>query len=332
MEKVIIFSHESDIDGLGCIILGKLAFPNLDYELLPNVGKLEEVFRQYITSGKLKEYDAIFITDLALYNPALSMTAEDPSLSSKVKVFDHHQFAIDDGCSIYDFTTIYERDDEGRKTCGTEMFYLYLCQNNFIKPSPQLSTLVEYTRLEDTWEWKSKGEEGIKAHDLAILLNATNKDEYISRIFTKLKNPSADFVFNQEELDIIANKKQEYANTLNTIISDAEYFVDENGFNYGIVFADYEYRNELPEFIRECGNPNNIQYFIVVALNKGENGQKSYRAIVDGFDVNAVAVIHGGGGHPSAASVNITSEQRAKALVLTKKEGLKYLADSHFEN
>ena len=41
-------------------------------------------------------------------------------------------------------------------------------------------------------------------------------------------------------------------------------------------------------------------------------------------------MLHGGGGHPAAASVNITEDQKQKALALTKKESLKYLADSKF--
>ena len=43
MSKVIIFSHESDIDGLGCIVLGKLAFNEMDYALMPNIEKLEVI-------------------------------------------------------------------------------------------------------------------------------------------------------------------------------------------------------------------------------------------------------------------------------------------------
>ena len=50
MDKVIIFSHESDIDGLGCVILAKLAFNNLDYVLSPNTDSLETKFREYINS------------------------------------------------------------------------------------------------------------------------------------------------------------------------------------------------------------------------------------------------------------------------------------------
>lgn len=65
-------------------------------------------------------------------------------------------------------------------------------------------------------------------------------------------------------------------------------------------------------------------------MNNGEFGQKSYRSIDEGFDVNEIAMLHGGGGHLEAASVNITEEQKSKALVLSKKEGLKYLADSNY--
>ena len=93
MNKVIIFSHESDIDGLGCVILAKLAFSNIDYILSPNTDSLEIKFREYIDSNKLVRYDKIFVTDLSLYEPSLTMVAES-SLKDKVSVFDHHKAAI----------------------------------------------------------------------------------------------------------------------------------------------------------------------------------------------------------------------------------------------
>ena len=53
-------------------------------------------------------------------------------------------------------------------------------------------------------------------------------------------------------------------------------------------------------------------------MNKGENGQKSYRQIEDNFDVNDIAMNHGGGGHPGAASVNITEFQKEEDTYLVK--------------
>ena len=65
-------------------------------------------------------------------------------------------------------------------------------------------------------------------------------------------------------------------------------------------------------------------------MNKGEFGQKSYRSIDETFDVNEVAMNHGGGGHPAAASVSITQEQKEKSLTLTKRNSLKFLAESNY--
>lgn len=328
MNKVIIFSHESDIDGLGCVVLGKIAFGNIDYVLVPNIQKLELVFRDYLSSKKLDSYDKIFITDLALYNPALKIVAESP-IKEKVLVLDHHKSAIEDSVNIYPFTIITEEDSQGKK-CATQMLFEHLIQNKLLKPTDSLKIFVELTRLEDTWDWKKDNNLGIKAHDLAILFNAIGVEKYISIVTSKLLDNTQDFNYNQDELNLINTKKKEYEELLKSIMSEAEYFNDENSNKFGIVFANYEYRNELSEYIRNNGNPKHIKYFIIVAMDKGEFGQKSYRAIQDGFDVNEVAMKHGGGGHPAASSVNITEEQKMKALSLDKKDALLYLANSNY--
>lgn len=325
--KNIIFSHESDIDGLGCIILSKLAFEEVDYLLKPNVYKLEKTFRNYIETGNLSQYDKIYVTDLALHNPSLKMVAES-SLKDKVLIFDHHKSAIDENLNIYDFTKIVEEDETGKR-CGTDLFYEYLMNNNLIKTNRAIDEFVGLTKLEDTWQWK-KVKNGEKAHDLAILLNAIGAENYIANMIAKLKANTNNFEMNEQEIALIKKKKEEYDDILKSIMKSAEYFVDENNNKFGIVYANYEYRNELAEYIKRKGNPENIKYFIAVAMDKGEFGQKAYRSIIEGFDVSEIAVQHGGGGHLSAAGVNITGQQKAKALKLPKREGLKYLANSSY--
>lgn len=328
MNKNIIFSHESDIDGLGCVVLSQLAFQDIDYILVPNVEKLEQVFRKYIDLNTFEKYERIYVTDLALYDPALTLV-NNSALKNKVLVFDHHKRAIDDQMNRFSFTTIIEEDEHSKK-CGTQLFYEYLIKENYLKETATIKEFVELTRLEDTWEWKKAGTIGKKAHDLAILFNELGIEKYISTMLSKLlDNPKA-FEFSKEELSLIQEKKNEYNGLLKEIMTNAEYFLDENNNKFGAVFADYEYRNELAEYIQNNGNKENIKYFIVMAMNKGQFGQKSYRSIDKDFDVNEVAVLHGGGGHKGAASVNITEDQKAKVLTLSKKEGLKYLADSKF--
>lgn len=328
MKKIIIFSHESDIDGLGSIVLSKIAFKDFDYVLLPGVEKLKETFIEYIKTNKLNNYDMIYITDLSLYEPALSMVAES-SLKDKVLVFDHHQGAIEANLNRYSFTKVIEEDEKGKR-CGTDLFYEHLLQNNLISRTKALDTFVEYTRLEDSWDWKKYQNLGQLAHDLSILFNVIGKENYILRMLEKLLRNPEKFEYDEEELKLIQEKKDEYNNILKNLTAEIEYFVDEKNNKYGIAYVNYEYRNELPEYIRENSNPENIKYMIIVAMDKGENGQKSYRSIDKSFDVNEMAMLHGGGGHPTAAAVNISKEQKEQAKKLPKREGLKYLADSKY--
>lgn len=326
MTKKLIFSHENDIDGLGCVVLSKLAFEKVDYILVPNINKLETTFRKCVEQHKLNEYEDIYVTDLALYDPSLTMVAKS-SLKDKVHIFDHHKSAIDDGMNRYQFTKILENDSKEKK-CGTSLFYEYLIQNDLIMNTPAISKFVELTRLEDTWEWKNSQNLGQQAHDLAILFNAIGQKKYISDMITKLSNYPSSFELSKEENILIQKKKEEYNKLLQSIMLSAEYFFDENNNKFGMVYADYEYRNELAEYIKHQGNQEKLKYFIVVALNKGEFGQKSYKSIDESFDVVEIAMLHGGGGHPKSASVNITKDQKLKAMELPKREGLKYLADS----
>ncbi len=328
MNKTLLFTHESDIDGIGCVILGKLAFKEIDYVLCHNVEELEHKFRDYIEGSKLNNYDKIYVTDLALYDPSLTMV-EQSSLKEKVKVFDHHQRAIESKMNRYSFTKIIEEDDN-KKRCATDLFYEYLTENNYLEKTKSLDLFVEMTRLEDVWQWKTDKEIGIQAHDLAILFNIIGKEKYIEIIINKLTTSKNDFKYSDAEKDLIKNKKEEYNKIIKEIIDNGEYLIDELGNKFLIVFSKYEYRNEIPEYFRNK-NESHIKYVIITALDKGEYGQKSYRSIEENFDVNKLAMLHGGGGHIGAAAVNITKDQRQKIENLEKSEALNFLAFSKYE-
>ncbi len=326
--KVLLYTHKSDIDGIGCLVLAKLAFKDLDYFLLPGVKELEELVRTHLETNYLANYDQIFITDLALNEPALSLLAAS-SFKDKTQILDHHQYAINAHLNRFPFTFI-EEIKNGKKRCATEIFYNYLVDNGYFFFTKALNEFTELTRLEDTWDWKNESDFGIKAHDLAILFNTIGIDNYVATCLHKLTTNIKNFDFTDEELTTIQNKKDEYFQKLESYLKETEYFTDEDNNKYGIVYADYEYRNELPEYIIKIGNPENIKYLIITALDKGDFGQKSYRSIDPNFDVNNIAMHHGGGGHPTASAVNITEAQKNKALTLTRKEGLKYLAESKY--
>lgn len=319
--SIILFSHESDIDGMGSVILSKIAFGDIKYELFPGPQELELKFRSYIENGFFDQYDEIFITDLSLHRPSIDMVDKDNVLRNKVKIFDHHQRAIDEGLGDYSFSKIIEIDETGKKRCATEIFYEYLYTNGYLEKNDTLDEFSEFTRLEDTWTWR---ENNPKAHDLAILFSAIGKEKYIEIMTNRLKNGES--LFSNEELKIIQDKKDEYEKALDKYISSSIILVDESGNRFGITYAPYEYRNEITDKIIVDGNPNDISYMIVVAFDKGNYGQKSYRSVKNNFNVNDVAKLYGGGGHPGAAGVYIKKEQKEKSLTMSKEEALKYLS------
>ena len=327
--KVLIFSHGSDIDGMGSVVLSKLVFDKVDYVLSPGFGELEPVFRSYLESGKLDEYDRVYITDLPLFQPSLDLVANDIKLRDKVLIFDHHSGSLAEGCGIYDFENITEIGEDGKKTCGTELFYRHLCSKGYLKNNEILDEFVELTRLEDSWDWKEDTRYGIKAHELAILFNSFgDTGVYIDSMVNKL---SFCEVFNYSDMEkkLIQLKKDDYEKVIKSYMDEAEYFVDEDGNKFCAVFAKYEYRNEITEYIERTGNPNDVEYAIIVALDRGANGKKSYRSISGRVvDLNVIAVRHGGGGHPDAASVTVSKEQKEMSLTLKKRDALEYLVNS----
>lgn len=325
--KVLLFSHESDIDGMGSVVLSKLAFSDFDYVLASTPKGLELKFRDYINDKVLYNYDNIYITDLSLENPSLDMVANDDVLKNKVKVFDHHDGAIKNGLNKYDFTFIEEIDKNGIKRCGTEIFYKYLIDNNYLKKTESLDKFVELTRLEDTWEWKKNNKP--EAHDLSILFSNIGIINYIESMYSKLKDNN--FSFSKEEKELLDRIKEENINNIKKYISEAEFFIDENNNLFGITIAPYEFRNDLPEYIRDH-NDKNVKYFITVAFDKEKYGQKSYRSIDKSIDVNEIAMKHNGAGHPYAAGVSITEEQNKKMKTMPKKLALEYISKCSYEN
>jgi len=327
MKKCLIFSHESDIDGLGSVVLARLAFKDVDYVLEHNPQALEPIVREYFESNRLDEYEKIFITDLALEEPALTMIAES-NISKKLQVLDHHERAIHLNLNRYPFTTIIEEDTKRR--CATELFYEYLVNNKYLTPTKALDDFVEMTRLEDTWTWKQYNDFGISAHDLAILHTIIGKEEYINTMYNKLSNQTI-FSFTKEEQDKINKNKEKTKKYIEETLPKIEYLIDEENNKFAAGFIDYEYRNEITEYIIENNNPNDIKYIIIIAMEKGKYGQKSYRSVYDDFNVNNVAMRHGGGGHPKAAAVNITNEQKEHIINMSKKDAIIYLVNSSYK-
>lgn len=312
--KILLFTHKSDIDGMGSVVLSKLAFEEVDYILCETFNLQEEISKFY-DDGSIYDYDMIFVTDLCLEEPMLSKVANDIKLKDKFYVFDHHKTAIEGNLNVYPFVTIRISNEEGLCS-GTSLFYEYLTNNGLI----DVNNLVvrefsELTRKYDTWEWKTKYDDEMP-RELTLLFDSVGCDGYIELIYQKLIQKSNDkFNFNELERMLIRNKINQVQEKLSNYAKKV-YYEEILGLKAGIVFIDYEYKNDLAEYLRQ--NQFDIDFVMLIAL---DYGTISYRNIKDDVNVRIIAEAMGGKGHDKAASSPIDEEQKRELIrVLTKRK------------
>ncbi len=309
--NVLLFTHKSDIDGMGNAVLAKLAFSDVDYVLCETFNLQNEISRFY-DDGTIYNYDMIFVTDLWLEEPMLTRVATDEQLANRFFVFDHHKSALEGNFNKYPFTTIRISNEKGLCS-GTSLFYEYLISNNLIDPRDKaIQDFSELTRKYDTWEWKTKYNDETP-HELTLLFDSVGCEGYIELMYQKLsqrKNES--FSFSELEIMLIKNKINQVQEKLSNYAKKI-FYKTVLGLKAGIVFIDYEYRNDLAEYFRQNGF--DMDFAMLIAL---DYGTISYRNIKDNVNVRLIAEALGGKGHDKAASSPISEEQKQELIkVLT---------------
>ncbi len=309
--KVLLFTHKSDIDGMGNAVLAKLAFDEVDYVLCETFNLQNEIAKYY-DDGSIYNYDKIFVTDLWLEEPTLSKVASDEQLKDKFFVFDHHKSALEGNFNKYPFTTIKISNERGLCS-GTSLFYEYLIENGFIDSNiHSIQEFSELTRKYDTWEWKTKYNNEMP-HELTLLFDSVGCNGYIKLMFEKLSNSvNRNFQFSELERMLIDNKINQVQEKLSNYAKKI-YYREVLGLKAGIVFIDYEYRNDLAEYFRQNGF--DMDFAMLIAL---DYGTISYRNVKDNVNVRLIAEAMGGKGHDKAASSPISEEQKKELIkVLT---------------
>lgn len=309
--KVLLFTHKIDIDGIGNAVLSKLAFDEVDY-ILCETFDINNQVNQFYESGRIYDYDMIFATDICIKEPLLSTIANDSKLNGKVKVFDHHITEIKEGNDKYEWVNIVVEDEFG-KCSGTSLFYQYLMEQGYIKPTSGTDTFVELTRRYDTWEWQTKYNDEIP-YNLNLLFNFLGGNSYIRLMTEKLRNNLL-FAFTDIEQEMINNSKSKINEKVSSFIDNME-VREINNHCVGITFVEDEYRNDVAMEIRKRNI--DIDLVMMILLTRGTI---SYRNIKDDVDVSEIAVMFGGKGHKEASSSPITSEVKEEIInILVKRK------------
>lgn len=289
--KVLVISHEDDIDGLGGVILGYLAFKDIDYMLI-HVKEQTEI----VDFVKNSNYEKVFITDLGLED---KIADEINKLGMNILHFDHHETNV--YASKYAFSTV-EIQRNGISTCGTELFYLYLKENNLLKDNALIKRFVEDTRAYDTWDWVKNN--NVEANDLNKLFGIVGIDTYISKMVDKLRNNNKD-IFDETDKYLIELNTQEETELIE--LSDKSLIIREkDGLKFGIVFG-----NKFLSIIGNtlCNRHPELDYMLLIDPLEKKVSLRSVR-----IDVSKVAESYGGGGHKYAAGFSL-NEEKFKSLL-----------------
>ncbi|HSU80685.1 MAG TPA: oligoribonuclease [Candidatus Angelobacter sp.] len=283
---------DSDLDGVSCGILAKLAFEE----------EVEVVYSspRWIdnrVNDALGHTARLIITDLSV-SPEVARKMDEQAKSGRaVRLIDHHATAL--FLNEYSWADVKPEDPDGRKTSAASLFYEDLIKNDKLKQTEALDKYIDWVRQYDTWEWDERGT--YQAKQLNSLYGLIGRDVFEEEMITRLKDDPYDFQFTDTEqtlLRVEERKIERYISSKKRQVVQ----VEVDGLVMGVVYAE-NYQSELGNLLNEA-----FPYLdLITMVNPGTKGL-SFRTIHDAIDVSKVAGKYNGGGHPKASGAELTVE------------------------
>ena len=298
--KDLLISHV-DLDGISPNILLSLTNRKFDYKNI-EITDVDKTFDDLFKKD-LSKYENIYICDLTLTEHAHELIQN--SNLNNIKVFDHH--ASHEYATTYDYTDI-RVTINGKKTCGTELFYLYLKKKYKELNKDNIKDYVEVVRQLDTYDFTDE----LRAQNLSSLHDLLGHSEFVKTIVKRLKKDKKEFeftVFEKRLFKIERNRINRYMQ--NKDLEMKRYIIE--GKKCGVVFAESN-KSELGNYLSKM-HPD---LDLIILFNAAKS--VSYRTKKDDVDLNKFAAIYGGGGHVKASGSKITDEDRKKIIELYFKK------------
>ena len=292
--KDLLISH-IDLDGVSPNIILSLTGRKFDYkniEILDIDTTFDELFKK-----DLSKYENIYICDLTLTEHAYELI-KNANLTN-VKVFDHHishYFAKD-----YDFTDI-RCDIDGKKTCGTELFYLYLKDKYKELNKKNIKEFVDLVRQLDTYTFIDEE----SAQNLNSLHDLLGHKDFISAMYKRLKKDKPHFEFSQFEKRLFKIERNKINRYMQNKESEMKVYTI-HGKKCGVTFQESN-KSETGNYLAN----KHPELDLIILIDA--SSRISYRTSKDDVDLNEFASIYGGGGHAKASGSRFSDEDR-KAIV-----------------
>jgi oligoribonuclease NrnB/cAMP/cGMP phosphodiesterase (DHH superfamily) len=303
MSKIKLFTH-TDLDGVGCAVVGKVVFGcNLDIEYC-SVKDVNEKVEQFLALTDLKEYSNVFITDLSVNEKVaeiIDYKSKHTDLIISFKLLDHHKTAL--WLNKYDWATVESErilpGEENLILSGTTLFFEDMNDRfNLLKHLTALNGFVDAVRLYDTWEWKRLNLEFPKA--LNDIYHLVGLDEFVNTYSKKLLEGTNSFTFDPVHLSLLNYKRIETENYISKKLDQVK-VINRVAF----IVAD----SNISELGSKICETVDCDY---CAIYTGQS--VSLRSIGE-FDVSVIAKEKGGGGHKNASGYEVDNLEDVFELV-----------------
>lgn len=298
-----LFTH-TDLDGVGCAILAKLAFGKEVDISYCNYDDINESVLDYLNNSD-DSLSYIYITDIRVNEDIAKLLDE----RGNVCLLDHHPTALE--LNKYTWCKVMVEDLNGVKTSGTKMFYHWLGMNGYLSDELEnnkaLGKFAELVRDYDTWRWSELGEDGIICKQVNDLMYLYGRDRFITWCISEIHDEVFPRLYAADELLLNTKQKEidEYVEEKNEQLFTSPMC----GRVCGFVFAE-KYVSELGN--RLCKMHPEIDYVAMIDMG---NKTVSYRTVKDDIDLGKdVAQLFGGGGHPKAAGSEFSVDVQFKTI------------------
>jgi oligoribonuclease NrnB/cAMP/cGMP phosphodiesterase (DHH superfamily) len=344
--KIINVTHH-DLDGIGCPIVLKVAFPRevLDvyYCSYHDVeAKVAEVIED------LRGVKKVYITDIS-FRKESGLTEKIDAINKayykrhgeyQIEVYDHH--ATSSYLNAYDWAQSHEVDETGKENCGTMWLYKAVAEKL------NMATLDEFVRLVnlyDTWRWVNDfpaGKPYEPAKNLNMIFGIMGKKEFFNTYVRRIRKDKE--LFSRSDIKMLTYKLNEISGdvakknkelmvtdftyeTKQRNLSFIESYLKENWakvgkmdyllnpdykktFKVGICFCSRNISDVGNELCRM--NPQ-LDFIILINLPNAISFRSSGKLEVP-LGIIAQYVTGKGGGHPQSAGSVVTQDKLMKIL------------------
>ncbi|WP_062352858.1 DHH family phosphoesterase [Bacillus kwashiorkori] len=293
--KVKLFT-DTDLDGLGCGIIARIAF-GVNVEIAYcSYRNLNERVTEFIQEEEKQSY-YLFITDLAVNKEVEGKLAERFNRGHHVQVIDHHVTAL--YFNEYDWGKVVPIDVHGKQTSATSLFYDFVIEQGWLQPTKALAEFVDLVRQYDTWEWEANN--NLLAKQLNDLFFIFGREDFETDLLKRLQANKSTFQLTEVEQKLLAiesEKIERYIKKKNNQLIKAPI----QNYSIGIVHAE-QYLSELGNAL----NKLNDQLDMIALVNVGSK-KIGFRTIHDKVNVAEFARQFGGGGHPKASGCDLNED------------------------